>query len=80
MTTQVQITKIGDNFVLQLTEEMIRKLGVQDGGEVEISTLDDSLVLRGSNAAERKKLIDKYTAEIFQKHRDVLQALAEGAQ
>lgn len=79
MTTQVQITKIGENFMLPLPADLLDKLGVQDGGEIEISTSGDSVILRSLQAAERRKLIEKYTTEIFEEHREVLQALAEGA-
>ncbi len=79
MTTQVKVTKIGDSFVLPLSQEMLDKLGVQNGGEVVVSTVSDALVLRSPQAEERKKLVEKYTAEIFQEHREVLEALAEGA-
>lgn len=78
MTTQVQITKIGENFVLPLSADLLDKLGVQNGGEIEISTSGDSVVLRSLQAGERRRLIEKYTTEIFEEHRDVLQALAEG--
>ena len=79
MTTQVRITKIGDSFVLPLSQEMLDKLGVQNRGDVIVSTLNDALVLRSSQAEDRKKLIEKYTAEILLEHREVLEALAEGA-
>ena len=79
MTTQVQVTKIGENFMLPLSKEMLDKLGIQNGGEIEVTTSSDAIVLRSSQTDERKKLVEKYTAEIFVEHREVLEALAEGA-
>lgn len=78
MTTQVQVTKIGDKFVLPLSEEMLNKLGIQNGGQIEISISEDSVVLRPSQIDERNKLVEKYVSEIFEEHREVLKALAEG--
>ena len=79
MTTQIELTKIGDEFMLPLSQDLLNKLGVQNGGQIEITMSDNAVVLRPSSADERKKLIEKYTAEIFEEHREVLIALAEGA-
>ena len=80
MTTTVKIEKIGDKFVLPLSEEMLEKLGVLNGGEIEAIDFEDHIELRAAqNGNARRKLIEKYTKEIFDEHREVLQALAEGA-
>ena len=79
MTTQVQITKIGDQFVLPLSQEMLDKLGVQNGGEVEITTSADAIVLRSLQNGERKQGFQTLKNEMFEKYEDVFKALAEGA-
>ncbi len=79
MTTQVQVTKIGENFVLPLSQEMLDKLGVKNGGEIEVTTSEDAVVLRSSQRDERKQEFQNLKSEIFDKYEDVFKALAEGA-
>ena len=79
MTTQVRITKIGDSFVLPLSQEMLDKLGVQNGGEVEITASSNEIILRSLQNGERKQEFQKLKNEMFDKYEDVFRALAEGA-
>lgn len=80
MTTQVKITKIGDSFVLPLSQEMLDKLGIPNGGEIEVMTSEDVIVLRSLQTNTRKQEFQKLKSEMFDKYEDVFKALAEGAQ
>lgn len=79
MTTTIQIEEINGKIVLPLSRDLLDELGVQNGGEVQITKENGALIMRSPQNEERRKLIEKYTAEIFEEHREVLQALAEGA-
>lgn len=80
MTTTVQVEKIGENFVLPLNDEMLDKLGVKNGGKLEVTTLDDSVVLRPSRIDnQRQEEFQKLKNKIFDEYADVFTALAEGA-
>lgn len=79
MTTTIQIEEINGKFVLPLSGDLLEKLGVQNGGQVEVTIETEAVVMRSLQKDERRKLIEKYKAEIFEEHREVLQALAEGA-
>ena len=79
MTTEIEIKKIGENFVLPLTQELLEALEIQNGGKVEVTISEKQAVMRPLQKDERRKLFEKYKAQIFEEHREVLQALAEGA-
>ena len=80
MTTRVKIEKIGDKFVLPLSEEMLQKLGVSNGGEIEAIDFEDRIELRGSqNGDERRREFRKLADEMFEDYKELFTALAEGA-
>lgn len=79
MTTEIEIRKIGEDFVLPLNKELLDALEIQNGGTVEVTISDKQAVVRPLPKDERKKLFEKYLTEVFDEHREVLQALAEGA-
>lgn len=80
MTTHVQVTKIGENFVLPLSKEIVEKLGVQNGGHVELTTNEEAVVLRPSPTENvRQQEFRQLKNEMFDKYADVFTALAEGA-
>jgi hypothetical protein len=47
MTTTIKIEKFGDKLVLPLNKEMLDKLGVANGGEIEAIDFEDRIELRG---------------------------------
>ena len=80
MMTTLKIEKIGDKFVLPLSEEMLKKLGVSNGGEIEAIDFEDHIELRGSqNDNERRQEFRKLADEMFEDYKELFTALAEGA-
>jgi hypothetical protein len=80
MMTTLKIEKIGDKFVLPLSEEMLQKLGVSNGGEIEAIDFEDHIELRGSqNDNERRQEFRKLANEMFEDYKELFTALAEGA-
>jgi|GEM_PF-5919955 len=80
MTTRVKIEKIGDKFVLPLSGEMLEKLGVSNGGEIEAIDFENHIELRGSqNGDERRREFRKLADEMFEDYKELFTALAEGA-
>ncbi len=80
MTTAVKIEKIGDKFVLPLSEEMLEKLGVSNGGEIEAIDFEDHIELRGAqNGNARRQEFRKLADEMFDDYEELFMALAEGA-
>ncbi|HEX8565705.1 MAG TPA: hypothetical protein VF648_08540 [Pyrinomonadaceae bacterium] len=80
MVTTLKIEKIGDKFVLPLSEEMLQKLGVSNGGEIEAIDFEDHIELRGSqNDNERRQEFRKLADEMFEDYKELFAALAEGA-
>jgi antitoxin component of MazEF toxin-antitoxin module len=80
MTTTVKIEKIGDKFVLPLSEMMLEKLGVTNGGEIEAIDFEDHIELRSAqNDNERRKEFRNLADEMFEDYKELFAALAEGA-
>lgn len=80
MTTRVKIEKIGDKFVLPLSEEMLEKLGVSNGGEIEAINFEDRIELRSSqNGNARRQEFRKLADEMFEDYKELFAGLAEGA-
>ena len=81
MTTTIKIEKVGDKLVLLLSEEMLDKLGVTDGGEIEATDFEDRIELRrrSQNADQRQREFRKLADEMFDDYSELFTALAEGA-
>lgn len=78
MTMQVRLTKIDGKFMLPLTDEMIRTLGINENEEMNISfeESEKKIILTSQNEDE---LFEKLTKEMFEERRSMFEALAEGA-
>lgn len=79
MTTQVQITKIGDNLMIPLPEDVWRRLKLKDGESVEITTNENEAVLRRSTEDDNEREFREIGKKVFEDYHDVFVALAEGA-
>ena len=79
MTTQVKIEKIGGQFVLPLSAELVGNLEIEDDSVIEITTSDKKIVLRTLTVDERRQEFTKLKDEMFDKYSRVFEALAEGA-
>lgn len=68
-----------EQAMIVLPKESLEILGVEVGDEVEFSKEADSVVLRSSSEAERKRKFEKAKREIFEEWNDVFVELAKGA-
>lgn len=79
MTTQVKITKVGNEFMLPLTAEILKEIGVAEGEAVSVSVESQTLIARSLNRVELEKKVDEIVLDLLEKRRSAYQILAEGA-
>lgn len=77
--SQIQVKDSGENLMVVLPPEVIASIGLKAGDTLEVSVVEQSLVLRSVEEVERAKRADESIDKIFQRRRVVLDALAEGA-
>lgn len=79
MTTQVKITKVGNEFMLPLPAEILQEIGVAEGEEINVSVESKTLVARSLSRVELEKKVDEIVLDLLEKRRSAYQTLAEGA-
>jgi antitoxin component of MazEF toxin-antitoxin module len=79
MTVNVQITKMGKDAVVVLSDEILKNLGVEIGEELAVSAVAENIVLSRPKTETRAEKLARLTQEIFEENRESLKALAEGA-
>ncbi len=73
-----KIEKIGNRAALCLSEDMLTKLGVGFGDEVEISVVDHKLTVKPVDEIERASLFSETVEKVFKRRASVYRKLAEG--
>jgi antitoxin component of MazEF toxin-antitoxin module len=74
-----RITADGDSATLELSQEILDKLGVAIGDEVDISVVDRTLILRPLDEATRARAIEAATTSTFERRHSAYEELAKGA-
>ena len=79
MTIQVQITKIGENAMLPLSDELLKQIGVKVGEAVNLSIEDKKIVMRPQVQVDLEKRVDDIVTDLLERRASTYQKLAEGA-
>jgi antitoxin component of MazEF toxin-antitoxin module len=79
MTTEIQIEKSGDNFVLPLSAEIMRQSGLKEGEKIKVSVEVGKIEIRSVAEDELETRVDKIVGELIEKRRSAYERLAEGA-
>lgn len=77
MTTRVRVTKIGDIYMLPLSDEIFEKLDLKENENVEVVATENEIILRRANDEERRTNFKKVSAEVFEDFKNVFSALAK---
>jgi antitoxin component of MazEF toxin-antitoxin module len=64
-----RITASENPNTLLLPQELLDKLGVDDGDEIDVSVVDRTLVLRSLEEAERARKIEDATKSVFDRRK-----------
>lgn len=75
-----RITETQNSAALLLSPELLEKLGINIGDEVDVSVVDRTLILRSLDEAERARKIDAATKTVFENRRSAYEELARGAE
>jgi len=73
-----RITATGDSPALLLSQEVLDKLGLKVGDEVDISLVERTLILRSLDEADRARRIENTTSSIFERRKSAYEELAKG--
>ena len=65
---------------LLLPREILDKMGVADGDEVDVSVVDRTLILMPLDEVERAQRLGTATKSVFQRRKSAYQELAEGVE
>jgi antitoxin component of MazEF toxin-antitoxin module len=63
---------------LLLPQELLNKLGVDAGDEIDVSFVDRTLILRSLEEAERAQKIEAVTKSVFNRRKTAYEELAKG--
>ncbi|HEY0386615.1 MAG TPA: AbrB/MazE/SpoVT family DNA-binding domain-containing protein [Pyrinomonadaceae bacterium] len=74
-----RITSDDNSAILELSQEILDKLGVAVGDEVDLSIVDRTLILRPLDETERARAIEAATKATFTRRQSAYEELAKGA-
>lgn len=75
-----RITETQNSAALLLSPELLEKLGINVGDEVDVSVVDRTLILRSLDEAARAQKIGAVTKIVFERRRSAYEELARGAE
>jgi antitoxin component of MazEF toxin-antitoxin module len=73
-----RITAVGESAVLLLPKEVLDKLGIAIGDEVELSLIDRTLLLQPLDEANRVQQLAAITQTVFARRQRAYTQLAQG--
>jgi antitoxin component of MazEF toxin-antitoxin module len=79
MVLRKKVTAVGNSAAILLSRDLLQLLGLEVGQEVELSVIDQTLVVRSTREAERAELVRQAADRVFERRRGLLTRLAEGA-
>jgi antitoxin component of MazEF toxin-antitoxin module len=80
MMSRERITVIGESAALLLPQDVLDKLGIAIGDEVELSLVDRTLILQPLDEANRAQKLEAVTKTVFERRQSVYTRLAQGAE
>jgi antitoxin component of MazEF toxin-antitoxin module len=79
MTTEIEIVKSGEIFVVPLTAEIMRQSGLKEGEKIKVSVENGKIEIRPLAEVELEARVDEIVDGLIEKRRDAYERLAEGA-
>lgn len=73
-----RITAVGESAALLLPKNILDKLGVAIGDEIEISLINRTLILQPLDEAERTENLSSVIKTVFERRQSVYTRLAQG--
>ena len=73
-----RITTVGESAALLLPKEVLDKLGIAIGDEVELSLIDRTLMLQPLDEADRAQQLGAITQAVFARRQHAYTQLAQG--
>ena len=75
-----RITAVGESAALLLPKDVLDKLGIAIGDEVELSLIDRTLILQPLDEADRAQKLETVTKTVFERRQSAYTRLAQGAE
>jgi antitoxin component of MazEF toxin-antitoxin module len=75
-----RITVIGESAALLLPKDVLDKLGIAIGDEVELSLVDRTLILQPLDEADRAQKLEAVTKMVLERRQSAYTRLAQGAE
>jgi antitoxin component of MazEF toxin-antitoxin module len=75
-----QITTVGNSAALLLSKEMLDKMGLAVGDEVEVSIIDRALVLQPLDELNRAEKLEAVTQAVLERRQSAYTRLAQGTE
>jgi antitoxin component of MazEF toxin-antitoxin module len=75
-----RITAVGESAALLLPKDVLDKLGIAIGDEVELSLVDRTLILQPLDEADRARKLAAVTKTVFERRQSAYTRLAQGAE
>jgi antitoxin component of MazEF toxin-antitoxin module len=73
---QVPIVSLGDSAAVVLPTSVLESLGLRIGDSLDITVSDRQLILQSAADAERRRLIEAITQDVFEKRQGAYRRLA----
>jgi antitoxin component of MazEF toxin-antitoxin module len=73
-----RLTVVGESAALLLPKEVLGKLGIAIGDEVEVSLLDRTLLVQPLDEADRARQLATLTKSVFTRRQSAYARLAQG--
>ena len=73
---QLTVVPHGDSAAVVLPLEVLEALGLHIGDVVDLTVADRQLILRPAEGADRRRLLEEITRDVFERRRDAYERLA----
>jgi len=73
-----KISSVGNSAAIVLSRDVLKLMNLEIGDEVELSVLDQALIVRSAHEAERNERVRRAADRVFERRKVLLARLAEG--
>jgi len=67
-----------EDSALLVPREILERIGVDDGDEIDVSVIDRTVILRPLDEASRAETVAEITKSLFERRHDAYEELAKG--
>jgi antitoxin component of MazEF toxin-antitoxin module len=75
-----RIIAVGESAALILPKDVLDKLGIAVGDEVELSLIDRTLIVQALDEADRAQKLEEVIKTVFERRQSAYARLAQGAE